>query len=236
MYESLRDKVVVITGATGGLGPAVVERFHAEGAKVAAVDRSEGKIDELFGALGTVFAVNNIDVTDETSTRHMAQAVINHYGRLDALINIAGGYRAGTPVHETELSTWEFLLNLNAKSVFLASQAVIPHLIAQNSGVIINIGASNGLAGTKNSGAYSVSKSAVFRLTESLAAELKAHNIRVNAVYPITIDTPANRQAMPNADFSKWVTPSSFAGVLAFLASDEARDITSALIPLGAGG
>lgn len=230
MYASLKDKVVVISGATGGLGPAVVGRFHAEGARLVLLDRGADALAEQFADLSNTLLINNIDVTAEVRVQDMSQIVTEHYEKVDILINIAGGYRAGTPVAETEISTWDFLMNLNAKSVFLMSRAIIPLL--NTGGSIINIGAANGLQGTKNSAAYSASKAAVFRLTESLSAELKPQGIRVNTVYPSTIDTPANRAAMPNADFDKWVTPESLAGVLAFLASDEARDITGALIPV----
>jgi NAD(P)-dependent dehydrogenase (short-subunit alcohol dehydrogenase family) len=235
MYGSLQGQVVLITGATGGLGPAVVERFHAEGAKLALADRSEGKIDEMFGALGEILPVNNTDVTNEDSVNAMAEYVQTHFGHIDALINIAGGYRAGTPVHETELSQWDFMMNLNAKSVFLTSRAVVPYMMANNIGVIINVGSNHGLNGAKNSAAYSASKSAVFRITESMAGELKGLGIRVNAIIPSMIDTPANRASSPNADYSKWVKPESIAGVIAFLASNEARDITGALLSIPGG-
>ena len=230
MYPSLKGKVAVISGATGGLGPAVVTRFHAEGAHLVLLDRGQAKLAELFGNLANTLLMDDIDVTDEKRVAHMAEIVAEQYVKIDILINIAGGYRAGTPVSETDLSTWEFLMNLNAKSVFLMSRALAPLL--KSGGSILNIGAANGLAGTKNSAAYSASKAAVFRLTESLSAELKPQGVRVNAVYPKIIDTPTNRAAMPNADYDQWVTPESLAGVLAFLASDEARDITGTLLPL----
>ncbi len=230
MYASLQNKKVVISGATGGLGPAVVERFHAEGAELILLDRGQSKLAELFGELDKTLLINDIDVTDEDKISHLADIITEHHAKIDILINIAGGYRAGQPVAETDLGTWEFLMNLNAKSVFLMSRALAPLL--NEGGSIINIGANNGIAGTKNSAAYSASKAAVFRLTESLSAELKEQGVRVNAIYPKIIDTPNNRAAMPNADYSKWVTAESLAGILAFLTSDEARDITGALIPI----
>jgi NAD(P)-dependent dehydrogenase (short-subunit alcohol dehydrogenase family) len=233
MYPSLQNKIVVMTGATGGLGPAVVHRFHAEGAKLALVDYTADKLPQMFGDLSDVIFVNSINITDEGSVRYMAETIQAHYPQVDVLINIAGGYRAGKPLVDTDLDMWEFMMNLNAKSVFLITRAIVPLL--RTGGAIINIGAMNGIKGTKNSAAYGASKAVVFRLTESLAEELADQGIRVNAVYPRIIDTPANRADMPKADYSKWVTAESMAGILAFLASDEARDITGALIPVHGG-
>lgn len=230
MYGSLQNKKVVISGATGGLGPAVVERFHSEGAQLILVDHGPTKLAELFGDLDNTLLINSIDVTDEEKIAQLVDIITKRHANIDILINMAGGYRAGKSVTETDLSTWEFLMNLNAKSVFLMSRALAPLL--NEGGSIINIGANNGIAGTKNSAAYSASKAAVFRLTESLSAELKEQGVRVNAIYPKIIDTPSNRSAMPNADYSKWVTAESLASILAFLASDEAGDITGALIPV----
>lgn len=222
MFPSLQDRVVILTGATGGLGPAVVERFHEEGASLALVDRKSGAVQEMFGYLDNILAVNGIDVTSQPDVENMIKQVADHFGRIDGLVNIAGGYRAGNPVHQTDLDTWEFMMNLNAKSVFLTCHAVIPELL-KNGGFVINIGARNGIEGTANSAAYSASKSAVFRLTESLSKEVSGQGVRVNAVYPRFIDTEGS---------GKGVSPESLAGVIAFLASDMARDISGALIPV----
>lgn len=222
MFSSLQEKVVIITGATGGLGPAVVERFHDEGALLALVDRQSNAIQEKFAHLENFLALNEIDVTSQLHVNRMVELAVGHFGHIDGLINIAGGYRAGTPVHETDLETWEFMMNLNAKSVFLTCHAVIPHML-DHGGFVINIGAKNGMEGTARSAAYSASKSAVFRLTESLSKEVASNGIRVNAIYPSLIDTDGS---------GKGVSPLSLAGIIAFLASDMARDITGALIPV----
>jgi NAD(P)-dependent dehydrogenase (short-subunit alcohol dehydrogenase family) len=158
--------------------------------------------------------------------------VIDHYGRIDVLVNTAGGYRAGIPVHETSLETWDFMLNLNARTAFITCRAVIPFMIQAGSGTIINIGARPGLKGVANAAAYGASKSAVIRLTESLSAELKRHGINVNCVLPGTIDTDKNREEMPNAKFDRWVKPEAIADIILFLASDAAMAIHGASIPV----
>jgi NAD(P)-dependent dehydrogenase (short-subunit alcohol dehydrogenase family) len=151
---------------------------------------------------------------------------------LDVLVNTVGGFRAGTPVHETPVETWDSMMSLNARTAFVVSQAVVPLMMGQGRGVIIHIGARPGLKGAANAAAYSASKAAVIRLTESLSAELRDSGINVNCIVPGTIDTPQNREAMPNADPRRWVAPDSLADVILFLASPAARDIHGATIPV----
>ncbi len=228
-------QVVLITGAAGNLGAAVARAFYEAGAALALVDNRDDRLPQLFGDLDQerVLLVGGVDVTDETAVAtHMTTAVLNRYGRVDILCNIAGGFKMGTAVHETPLADWEFMLNLNARSVFLVSKAIIPHMLAQGSGKIINIAARAALEGKANMAAYTVSKSAVIRLTESMAAELKEHGITVNCILPGTIDTPQNRAAMPHANFARWVAPEALADVMLFLASSGAQAITGAAVPV----
>jgi NAD(P)-dependent dehydrogenase (short-subunit alcohol dehydrogenase family) len=234
-YPEIANKIVLVTGAVGGLGTSVVRHFHAEGATVICVDNRAGRSAETFSDLdgSRLTYIDNIDVTHPDDVETMCQQAIDTHGRIDVLVNAAGGYRAGDPVHETSLDTFDFLINLNTKSMFLVSGAVAKRMLdVGNDGRIISIGATGGLKGGKNSAAYSASKSALFRIIESMALELKDFGINVNAVYPSIIDTAANREQMPKSDFSKWVTPDSLAGVIAFLASDAAKDITGAAIPV----
>lgn len=229
------DRVVVVTGATGNLGGAVARAFGDAGAKMALVDRADGRLQRRFPDMAdesSYLFVNSVDLTDPASVLKMADETIKHFGRIDVLVNTAGGYRAGSPVHETPIETWDFMLNLNARSVFLTSRAVIPCMLRQGYGKIISVAARAAEQGRANMAAYSVSKSAVIRLTESMAAELKDMSINVNCVLPGTIDTPANRQAMPNADYSRWVKPEIVAEVILFLASDSARTLNGASIPV----
>lgn len=231
----LKDRVFVVTGATGHLGRAVARLLFQSGARLALADRLvEEKLDEVLPDLaGSERVLAHVaDLTDPGSVAALVEAVAERFGRIDGLVNVVGGFRAGSPVHELDLETWDYLFDLNARSVLLASQAVIPHLIAAGGGRIVNVGARAALSGAANMAAYSASKAVVLRLTESMAAELKAHDITVNAVLPGTIDTPPNRAEMPKADPGKWVTPEALADVIAFLCSDQARAVTGAAIPV----
>jgi len=235
MKLDFTDRVVAVTGAAGNLGMAVAKAFAAAGAKIAFVDRTPERLPKLLPVLtGSPdhFIAPPTDVTDAGSVAAMVAEVHKHFGRIDALVNTAGGYRAGTPLHETPLSDWDFMLNLNARSVFVMCQGVIPKMIEQGYGKIINTSSRAALAGDPGHAAYSVSKTAVVRLTESMAGELKHAGINVNCVLPGMIDTPQNRAAMPSADFSKWVSPEAIADVILFLASDAARAINGAAIPV----
>jgi NAD(P)-dependent dehydrogenase (short-subunit alcohol dehydrogenase family) len=229
------NQVVMIPGAAGNLGMAVARRFEKTGAKLVLVDRSEDHLKEVYPDLvdnSSYLFVNCSDMTDPDSVQAAVDVSTEYFHRVDVLANVVGGYRAGKPLHETPLKTWDFLINLNARSVFIISQMIIPVMLNQGSGKIINVGARPGLKGGKNMAAYSASKSAVIRLTESMSAELKNKNINVNCILPGTIDTPQNRSALPNANYNQWVTPESIADVIRFLSSDMARDIHGAAIPV----
>jgi NAD(P)-dependent dehydrogenase (short-subunit alcohol dehydrogenase family) len=231
----LADRVVMVTGASGNLGQAVARAFLAAGARLALAERGGDRLAELFPDLissSEHLLSGGVDVTDPDSIQRWVDAVLTHFGRIDVLANTVGGYRAGMPVHETPLELWDAMLTLNARSVFLLSRAVVPAMLAQGSGRIIHTAARAALQGTANQAAYAVSKSAVVRLVESLAAETRQQGLTVNCLLPGTIDTPQNRASMPTADTSRWVTPESIADVFLFLASDAARDITGAAIPV----
>ncbi len=229
------DKVVVITGAAGNLGSAVAHAFEGHGASLALLDRKEGRLQESFPAISELdkhLLVNQVDMTSAESVADAISKAVAHHGQIDILVNTVGGYRAGTQIHETPVETMEFLMDLNARTTFLSCQAAVPHMLKAGSGKIINVGARPGLKGFAKSGAYAMSKSAVLRLTESLSAELKREGINVNAVLPGTMDTPANRKAMPDADHARWVTPQAISEVILFLASESAIAVHGALIPV----
>lgn len=228
----VQGKVVLMTGAAGALGSAVARSFAERGARVVLVDRQAERLGEMFGDLPDALLIGSIDVTDADAVRRMVDQTIAERGRIDALINMAGTWRGGKPVHETGLDTWDLLMDLNAKSVFIVSQAVIPHMIAQRYGKIASIAAKSGLEGKANTAIYNASKSAVIRLTEAMSAELKDYGINVNCLLPTIIDSPANREQMPKADFSKWVTPQQIADILRFLCSDASEAIHGAAIPV----
>jgi len=228
------ESVVIVTGASGNLGLAVSRAFHQAGARLVLVDKSAERLARLDpGPLSNGHHLaQGIDVNDPASVREMGEEVVRRLGRIDVLVNTVGGYQAGTPVHETPLDVWDRMMSLNARTAFIVSQAVVPQMLRQGSGKIINIAARPGLVGAANAAAYSASKSAVIRVTESLAAELRESGINVNCIVPGTLDTPQNREAMPNAEVGRWVAPESLADVILFLASAAARDIHGASIPV----
>jgi NAD(P)-dependent dehydrogenase (short-subunit alcohol dehydrogenase family) len=230
---NLAERVVVVTGAAGNLGHAVAQAFWGAGARLVLVDRSADRLPRLFPALvGSPdhILANSVDLTDVEAVNETVAEAIRRWGRIDVLANVAGGYRGGTPVHETPWQTWEHLLNLNARTVLIACQAVVPHMLAQGGGKIVNVAAGAALKGGARQAAYSAAKSVVLRLSESMALELKKSDVNVNCVLPGTIDTPQNRQAMPTADLSRWTTPEAIADVILFLASDASRAVTGAAI------
>ena len=234
MKIDLTNQVILITGATGNVGEATAAACKQEGAKIALTGRKMAELEEAFADWSNdenIFLVT-ADLMDEQAVNEMVAQVIGHYGRIDALINIAGGYKAGTPLHETSLRDWEFMLNLNARSVFFTCRAVIPHMLAQQSGKIVSIASRAALEGKAKMAAYSVAKTAVVRLTETMSAELKGQGIHINCLIPDTIDTPENRRAMPQTDFSKWVSPSDIANVIVYLVSEASNNIQGASIPV----
>jgi 3-oxoacyl-[acyl-carrier protein] reductase len=219
-------KVVVVTGASGALGKVVAEEALARGARVAGVDHATSQIP----ATESRIELGGVDLSDAAQAKKAIDAVASHFGRLDALINIAGGF-AFEAVAEGDPKTWQHMYALNVLTALNASRSALPHLSASPSARIVNIGAMGALQAAAGMGAYAASKAGVHRLTEALAAEWKG-KITVNAVLPSIIDTPANRASMPKADFAKWVTPLELANVILFLAGDAASAVTGALIPV----
>lgn len=229
-----QEQVVAITGAAGSLGQATATAFAGAGARLVLIDLHIETLEERFPKLvtGNDHLFTAVDLTDSNSVEALLYEVIQQMGQIDVLANIAGGFRSGAAVHETSPETWDFLMDLNARTVLNAARAVIPHMWQQQHGKVINIAARAALSGSKGMGAYVASKSAVMRLTESMAAELKERGINVNCILPGTIDTPANRRAMPDAAHEKWVPPAAIADVILFLASDAARALHGACIPV----
>jgi NAD(P)-dependent dehydrogenase (short-subunit alcohol dehydrogenase family) len=214
-------RTVVITGAAGNLGRAVASAFSEDTLVLLDVKRGSLKDGERQRFIA-------VDLLDPNSVH----AAIQQCKRIDVLCNIAGGFRMGSPVHETSDKDWNFLMDLNARTVLNMAGAAVPMMIKSGGGKIVNIGAFAAQKGAAQMGAYVASKSAVIRLTETMAAELREKNINVNCVLPTIIDTPENRAAMPDADPRRWVAPAALADVIAFLASDAARAIHGAALPV----
>jgi NAD(P)-dependent dehydrogenase (short-subunit alcohol dehydrogenase family) len=219
-------KVIVVTGASGALGKVVAETALARGARVAGVDHAASQT----AATDNRIELGGVDLSDAAAAKKAIDAAAAHFGRLDALVNIAGGFAFET-VADGDPHTWQHMYALNVLTALNASRSAIPHLVNSGAGRIVNIGAMGALQAGSGMGAYAASKAGVHRLTEALAAEWKGR-ITVNAVLPSTIDTPANRASMPRADFAKWVTPQELAEVILFLVSDAASAVTGALLPV----
>ena len=225
----MQDKGVIVTGAFGVLGGAVVGLFAERGARVAAVDFVPAPTHPL---PAEVVALGGHDLGDPAAAARAVEAAVGALGRLDGLINVAGGF-AWETMAEGSAATWDRMYRMNLATCANMCRAAIPHLIATG-GRIVNIGAGGAVKAAAGMGAYAAAKGGVHRLTEALAEELKG-KVTVNAVLPSTIDTPANRRDMPGADFAAWVSPRDLAEVIAFLASDQARAVTGALVAVNGG-
>ena len=231
----LSNTVAIITGAAGNLGAAVAARFTRAGARTALVDHTPNRLERLHETRPDRLLLADVDLTSEDSVRAMVATARDRFGRVDALVHTVGGFRGGTPLEDEALSTWDRLMTVNLRTTVLTCRAVLPAMRDQGGGAIVTVSAGAALSGPAGLAAYSAAKAAVLRLTESLSAEVKAQGIRVNSVLPGTIDTPQNRQAMPDADPSAWVRPEAIADVIAFLVSDAGRAITGAAIPVTEG-
>jgi NAD(P)-dependent dehydrogenase (short-subunit alcohol dehydrogenase family) len=227
-------KVVMITGAAGNLGAAVAARFASLGARLALLDHSAERLgrtrDDLDLPSTTLLLASDLTAADSVSAA--VDQTVAEFGRIDVLANIAGGFTMGPALHETTDEDWELMMQLNVRSVFNACRAVVPHMLRHAGGRIVNVSARAALEGKARMGPYCASKAAVLTLTESLAAEHKLDGINVNCILPGTIDTPQNRAAMPDADFSRWVPPAALADVIVFLSSESSRAVTGAAIPV----
>jgi NAD(P)-dependent dehydrogenase (short-subunit alcohol dehydrogenase family) len=226
---NLADKRVAVTGGFGALGIATVNVLQAAGARVAAIDRTNAPPAGV--SLGAAKTFGGVDIGDAAGAKATFAKVAEALGGLDALVNIAGTFRF-EKIAGGKLDTWDLLYNVNLRTAVAASEAALPFLIEGKDAGIVNIGAMGALKAGAGVGAYAASKAGIFKLTESLADELKEKDITVNAILPSTIDTPANRADMPKANFSHWVKPEQIADLIVFLLSGHARAITGALIPI----
>lgn len=228
------ERVAVVSGAAGALGGALVWRLLALEARVAAFDRDAGRLrHELAGAqAGDRLSFHEADLADEAAVERAVAEVLARHGRIDHLFNVAGAFAADGPVETTSGETWCRMWDANFRSTLHLCRAAVPEMKRRGSGTVVNVGSRASLAGDAEVAAYSVAKTAVLRLTESLAAEGKRHGVRVNCVLPGTIDTPANRRAMPGADVSAWVDPEALVEVMLFLSGPAARAVHGAAVPV----
>jgi len=230
-----QNRNVLITGGTGFLGSTVTKAFLAHGDTVAVtylfdneVERFKQYNPELSEKVAFIYA----NVTDESDVQKTLQTFLSQFGHLDILVNIVGGFVGGIPTTELEEDRWDFMMDLNLKSVFLCCKTAIPHMTERGYGKIVNISARAGLKGEAGLSAYCVSKGGVRTLTEALAAEVMDSGINVNCIMPSIMDTPMNREAMPDEDHSRWVKTDDVAKVICFLTSDNSAIINGAAIPV----
>lgn len=219
------SRVAVVTGASGALGSVIASKLSEAGYQVAGIYNH--RRPDLPG-----IHTEQADVTSEADIQAAISHVSERFGRIDALVNVAGGFAGGTSVADTDEAVWDHMMNLNLKSAFLCIKAVLPTMLAANFGRIVNISSRSAVEPSANYSAYSVSKMGVLTLTTTLAAEMKGHDVTVNAVLPSIIDTAANRDAMPKADFSKWVKPEALAAVIADILSERWGIVSGAVIPV----
>src|SRR5271155_1982451 len=234
MEINFAGKVVVVAGGTGGLGKAVSRAFLEEGARVVVTYRKE----EEFAALKKVAGMNAaalegsaIDVTDEAGTGRLVSDIVSRHGRLDALVNTVGGYAGGVKLWEMETKLFDTMLSLNLRSGYALARAVLPTMLKQKHGSIVNVAAKAAFDHGAGAAAYAASKAAAVAMMDSLAADAKGTGVRVNSVLPSIIDTAVNRQAMPTADFASWPKPEEIARVILFLCSEHAAVIQGAAVP-----
>jgi NAD(P)-dependent dehydrogenase (short-subunit alcohol dehydrogenase family) len=221
----MQNKTIVITGAFGVLGRALGARAKAMGARVAMIDHAPAPADFA----GAPLVCGGVDLTKSDAAAKAIKQIRDTAGSIDALMNVAGGFTWRT-LQEGDCAAWDLMYAINLKTAVNATKAALPYLIEAN-GAVVNVGANGALKAGAGFGAYAASKEGVHKLTESLAEELKG-KVRVNAVLPSTLDTPQNRKDMPKADHAAWVAPDDLAKVMLFLASDDARAVTGALLPV----
>lgn len=236
----MAGKVVLVAGGTGGLGRAVSLAFVEAGAQVIVTFQRPGDLDDLKRAASTKLVAAdgasldgfNVDVTDEAAVSKLIDGIVERQGRLDCLVNAVGGYAGGTKLWEMETKVFEQQLALNLRAGFVLARAAARVMVKQGSGSIVNVASKAAVDHAAGGSAYAASKAAAVAMIDCLAADLKGTGVRANSILPSIIDTPANRKAMPKADFAKWPKPEEIARVILFLCSDEAKLIQGASVPV----
>ncbi len=235
MNISFSGKVVIVAGGTGGLGKAVSQAFLREGASVVVPYRKEEEFAALTAAAGAQAAAlegHHIDITDERIAAELVADLLSRHGKVDAVVNTIGGYAGGIKLWEMKSQLLDTMLSVNLRSGFVVARAVLPALLKQGFGSIVNVSAKAAVDHGAGASAYAASKAAAVALMDSLAADTHGTGVRVNSILPSIIDTPANRNAMPGANFASWPKPEDIANVILFLSSDAARTIHGTAIPV----
>ncbi|HXR17252.1 MAG TPA: SDR family NAD(P)-dependent oxidoreductase [Terriglobales bacterium] len=233
MSERYSGQLALVAGGTGGLGRAVSVAFLEEGATVVVTYRRQDEFEALRQAAGAHaprLEGHGVDVTNDAAVHQMISSVVAKHGRLDAMTNAVGGYAAGRKLWEAELTILDQMLSLNLYSGYVLSRSVVPAMLKQGHGAIVNVASTAAIDHAASAAAYAASKAAAVAMVDSLAADLKGTGVRANSILPSIIDTEANRRAMPDADFAKWPKPRDIAEVILFLCSDDAKLIHGAAI------
>lgn len=224
----MNPDVVVITGANGGLGSYVTRGFLEAGATVVGSSRKIQPSEFKHPA----FTAIEVDLGTQTGSRELIAQVLARFGKLDVLVHTVGGFAGGQSVVDTDDATMRQMMDVNFYTLFYLLRAAVPSLRGSGDGRLIAIGSRAAVDPGPGVGAYSASKAAMVSLMRTVAMENKDAGLRANVILPGTIDTPANRKAMPKADFSKWVMPASIASLIVWLAGDAGRDVNGAVIPV----
>lgn len=233
MANATDKRAVIVAGGTGALGAAVTRAFLATGANVAVTYRRREEFDALRAERNAAkLSGAEVDATNEDAARKFVQQVANENGSIDAVVITVGGYAGGKNVWEADASTFDTMIDLNLRAAWVLARAIAPIMIRQNRGAIVNVASRAAYGSSPGAALYAASKAAVLALWASLADELKQHNINVNSVVPSIMDTPANRRAMPKANFDAWPKTEDVAKVILFLCSDDAKLIQGAAIPV----
>jgi len=235
MDINFSGKIVLVAGGTGGLGNAVSLAFLEEGAKVVVTYRKEEQFAAMKLAVGAKAGALEgavVDVTDERAASEFVGGVLSRHGKVDALVNTVGGYAGGVKLWELETKVFDAMLSLNLRSGYALARAVLPAMLKQKDGSIVNVAAKAAFDHGAGAAAYAASKAAAVAMMDSLAADAKGTGVRVNSVLPSIIDTAVNRQAMPTADFASWPKPEEIARVILFLCSEHAAVIQGAAVPV----
>lgn len=237
MNSANQNKLCLVTGALGHLGQALSEclleeGYHVVGVGSGGVSNENFKKTDFFKYVSgkETWTFYSTNLTSEEEVTQLFQSVSQNNNSLLALVNLVGGIYPWSMLHEVEAKTWDATIDLNLKTAFLCSREALKVMIPQRSGKIINIGALAGIRGNTMAGPYGAAKAALINMTETMAEENKGNNIQVNAVVPGIIDTPTNRQSMPDADFSTWVKPQSIAEVISFLVSEKSNALTGSVL------
>ena len=232
MNDFLRSKIALIAGANGGLGKSVTQAFLDAGATVVGVSRNIRQADFNHPSFVAIAA----ELSSGNAAKKLVDQVAAKFGRIDVLAHLIGGFAGGRTVAETDDPTFESMLDVNLRSAFYVLRSVIPQMRRAGSGRIIAIGSRAAEDPGPSVGAYSASKAALVSLIRTVALENKDRGITANVILPGTIDTPANRKAMPDADTRTWVQPTSIASLIVWLASEAGKGVNGAVIPVYGGG